>query len=119
MIHSKEYPTVVCFPFVGDVVGGSHISALNLIRRIDRRRFEPLVLLHAPDGPVAELFRREGIVFEPAPSAAHLNGSGARRNLQALLGGSWTMARFLRRRGCASSTPMPAAAMRPGRCRRG
>ena len=98
MIANIGNPTVVCFPFVGDVVGGSHISALNLIRRIDRDRYEPLVVLHQPAGAVARLFRDEGIGFEPAPTGGHLNGRGARRDLCALLADSWTLARFLRRR---------------------
>jgi glycosyltransferase involved in cell wall biosynthesis len=58
---------IVCFPFTGDVLGGSHISALGLIRRLDPRRFTPLVVLHEMDGPVAHLFRDAQIAVEPAP----------------------------------------------------
>ena len=52
-------PTVVAFPFVGELVGGSHISACGLIRALDRSRFTPLVLLQHPDGAVGRLFRLE------------------------------------------------------------
>lgn len=53
----------VCFPFVGDRLGGSHISALKLIEALDRARFTPLVVVHAADGPVARLFAERGIPF--------------------------------------------------------
>lgn len=69
---------VVCFPFIGDFVGGSHLSALGLIRNLDKSRFQPLVVLHYPDGPVAELFRREGIDFEKAPASNRLDRAGPR-----------------------------------------
>ena len=36
----------VLFPFVGDSVGGSHISALELARGLDTSRFEPVIALH-------------------------------------------------------------------------
>jgi glycosyltransferase involved in cell wall biosynthesis len=98
MIEEQAGQPMVCFPFVGDVIGGSHISALNLIRQLDHQRFRPLVVLHKPDGPVAELFRAEGIAFEPAPCTGHLGGLSAARDLRFLLGGSWTLARFLRQR---------------------
>lgn len=77
-------PVVVCFPFVGDFVGGSHVSALGLISNLDRSRFQPLVVLNYPEGPVAQLFRREGIIFETAPILHGLGLSGP-RNFKALL----------------------------------
>ncbi|WEX75782.1 glycosyltransferase family 4 protein [Sinorhizobium numidicum] len=69
---------VVCFPFIGDFVGGSHMSALGLIRNLPSSRFVPLVVLHHTDGPVADLFRREGIDFEAAPVLNRLERAGAR-----------------------------------------
>lgn len=69
----------VCFPFIGDLFGGSHLSALGLIKNLDRSRFTPLVVLQLPDGPVAEIFRREGIQFETAPAQHHL-ARGQRRD---------------------------------------
>jgi len=64
--------TTVCYPFVGDAVGGSHLSALGLIRQLDRRRYEPLIVLHETDGPLADLLRGEGIAFERAPDDTEL-----------------------------------------------
>jgi glycosyltransferase involved in cell wall biosynthesis len=59
--------TTVCFPFVGDLIGGSHVSAAGLIRRLDRARYTPLVLLQHPDGAMARFFAEAGIATEPAP----------------------------------------------------
>jgi glycosyltransferase involved in cell wall biosynthesis len=38
----------VGFPFSGDDIGGSHISALNLIASFDRERINPIVFVHHP-----------------------------------------------------------------------
>ena len=51
----------ICFPFTGDAIGGSHLSALGLLRQLDRTRFYPLVVVQYPDGKVARLFREHGI----------------------------------------------------------
>lgn len=75
---------VVCFPFIGDTVGGSHLSALGLIRNLDRSRFLPLVVLDYPDGPVADLFRREGINFATSPALNRLRRRGPRNGKAAL-----------------------------------
>ena len=95
----------VAFPFIHDSVGGSHISALNLIRHLDRDRFEPFVLLENPNGRVADLFRKEDIPFEPIeiskPTSDDAIGSSAgimsigRYGLTRV----WAMSRQLRRRG--------------------
>lgn len=64
-----EFAPRVCFPFVGRDVGGSHFSSLGLIRGIDRRRYEPLVLLQHLDGPVYEFFKDHGVPAAPAPAS--------------------------------------------------
>ncbi|MGI9506698.1 MAG: glycosyltransferase family 4 protein [Geminicoccaceae bacterium] len=73
-MDTSRKPTVIAFPFVGDSVGGSHMSALHLIRSLDREKFQPLVILHRDDGPVAELFEREKIPYEMAPVSRCLEG---------------------------------------------
>lgn len=75
--HDQGEPTVICFPFAGGLVGGSHISALELIRSLDPAHYEPLVLVHGREGPFGELLRAQGITAEPAPIEA-LSGNGAR-----------------------------------------
>lgn len=57
----------ICFPFVGKLVGGSHISTLGLIRQLDLQRFRPLVLLQHGEGAIAELFASAGVPCEIAP----------------------------------------------------
>lgn len=58
----------ICYPFMGNDVGGSHISALGLIKALDQRRFRPLIVVQE-QGDVADLFRVAG--FQPllAPTA--------------------------------------------------
>ncbi|MBO0663046.1 glycosyltransferase family 4 protein [Jiella sp. MQZ9-1] len=62
----------VCFPYVGDEVGGSHISSLKLIRNLDRRDVEPLIVLHRIDGPLAPFLTKEGFRFIHLPLPALL-----------------------------------------------
>lgn len=72
MRAAPHAPAVVCFPFIGDRVGGSHVSALSLIRHLDPARFMPLIVVHRPEGPLASLLQKEGLPFEAAPVADHL-----------------------------------------------
>jgi len=51
----------ICLPFSGDVIGGSHLSVLDLLRRIDRTRFDPLVVVQHPEGKLMRLFGDHGI----------------------------------------------------------
>jgi glycosyltransferase involved in cell wall biosynthesis len=68
---------VVCFPFAGDLVGGSHISALGLIAALDGERFRARVLVENPRGPIADLFASAGIAVEQSPALPRLR-HGAR-----------------------------------------
>ena len=60
-------PRSICFPFVGDDIGGSHISALKLIEHLDPARFRPRIVLHEA-GPLADHLDREGFPWERAPA---------------------------------------------------
>ena len=91
---------VVCIPFAGGLVGGSHLSAIKLIKALDHAQFEPLVLLHSAEGPLARLMADEGIRVEEAPVRGFLSpdtrpGLGA---FAALVDDMRRMIRFLRRR---------------------
>jgi hypothetical protein len=57
------------------MVGGSHLSAAKLIQNLDQARYRPVVVLHRPEGDLADLLRAGGIPFEPAPSERFLDGS--------------------------------------------
>ena len=55
-------PKIVCFPFVGDAVGGSHVSALELIWAMDRRKYMPLIVLHKR-GPLSDFLETNNTEF--------------------------------------------------------
>lgn len=58
-------PTRILFPFAGDTgLGGSHVSALNLITGLDPDRFDVRILLHQKLGMVGEYFRDMGLECE-------------------------------------------------------
>lgn len=59
----KGKPATICFPFVGDTVGGSHISAIKLIEGLDRDQFNPLIVLHDDTAELAKLISRLGLPF--------------------------------------------------------
>jgi glycosyltransferase involved in cell wall biosynthesis len=98
MANNGTSPVVVCFPFVGDRIGGSSISALNLIRHIDRDRYRPLILMHDVDGPAAQLFKDEDLDVEPAPIGQCATGTGRGSDLRFALRKAGSLARYLRAR---------------------
>lgn len=58
-------PIRILFPFVGgDVVGGSHQSALRLIRGLDRAQFAPVIVLHGGEGKLAEQIKASGLSYQ-------------------------------------------------------
>jgi glycosyltransferase involved in cell wall biosynthesis len=56
----------VLFPYVGDSVGGSHISSTLLIAHLDPARYEAVVVLQQ-EGPLADLLARMGITYQISP----------------------------------------------------
>lgn len=68
-------PARICFPFIGDTLGGSHFSALALARNLDPRRFDPVLVLHE-DGRLAEHLRAERVAFETAPLPCYVRAVG-------------------------------------------
>lgn len=93
--------TKLCFPFVGNLVGGSHISVAALIGNLDRTRFDVLVLLQHGKGPIAEYLRSEGIPFETAPTTAELDHGRPVKaaSIAQLIAAAPRLAGLLRRRG--------------------
>ncbi len=74
----EQTPVRVCFPFVGDTVGGSHLSALLLIHNLDRGRFAPLIVLHE-EGPLSKLLREQNIDYELLPISHYPTGKRGHR----------------------------------------
>lgn len=86
----------VLFPFVGDTVGGSHISALTLVRGLSGGRYEPATVVHS-EGPL-ETYLREvhlpwGRLQVPPPRG---NGWGL---LTSTAAGALPLARYLKAHG--------------------
>ena len=52
----------VCFPFVGDSIGGSHLSSIILIQELENTHFIPLVVLHKL-GPLATYLDERNIDY--------------------------------------------------------
>src|SRR5687768_10252629 len=50
----------VAFPFVGDSIGGSHVSAALLMQALPSQGFAPVAVLHT-QGPLLEWLRDRGI----------------------------------------------------------
>ena len=88
---------VVCFPFVGDSVGGAQLSARLLIRNL-RPPFRPLVVVHRP-GPLTQLFDDDGIPYRLAPLAPLVGESRGVAHLVDIARTTLPVRRFLRREG--------------------
>jgi glycosyltransferase involved in cell wall biosynthesis len=95
-----ERRTKICFPFSGDLIGGSHISVLGLLRNLDRRRFDPLVLVEEPEGEIARLMRDADVDVAsagPLPALRHGERAGL-RDAVGIVRASGPLARLLRER---------------------
>lgn len=62
MTCNASRPLRICFPIADRAreVGGSHISAMTLIQNLDRRRFDPEIILIGETGRVDLLARNSG-----------------------------------------------------------
>lgn len=87
----------ICFPFVGDAVGGSHISAAELITKLPPA-IQTLVLLHR-QGPLAEYLKSRKITFDIAPRADIVESAPLGRQMWAMGSVAPRLADFLRARG--------------------
>jgi glycosyltransferase involved in cell wall biosynthesis len=86
----------VCFPFVGDTVGGSHIAALELIKGLPQEGVEPVLVLHE-DGAFARMLREKGVPFMNAPAVSLVQPSGIFSQVVAMTAAMPRLAGFLRR----------------------
>lgn len=71
----------VAFPFVGDLIGGSHLSTMLLVEGLRGTPYEPVVLVHHT-GPLTRELDRQGVAWvKPrgiSPFANPLTGSHQR-----------------------------------------
>lgn len=88
---SKSRKTI-CFPFVGNDIGGSHFSAVKLIEALDPKIYDPIVVLHMTDGPVAPYLEERGVPYKVlsvgVPPSLRSKGGSTFSNL-------FSMARFV------------------------
>ncbi len=54
----------VLFPFVGDSVGGSHRSTIELYKALKSREIDAVILLHYDNGPLSKLLKIEKIPYK-------------------------------------------------------
>lgn len=55
----------IYFPFAADIdVGGGHRSAMLLIRHLNQRRFQPILILHGREGPAGRWLATHGADLE-------------------------------------------------------
>ncbi len=95
-------PARICYPFVGDSFGGSHISALTLIRNLDRQRFEPLIVVHER-GPLTEHLEQMGLDYTLLPLRRYVGRDASLAGHLAAIGRTLpTLYRFLRRSGAGA-----------------
>ncbi len=97
-MNKDSKPKVVCFPFVGDSIGGSHRSAILLLKNLDPGRYLPLVVVHE-DGPLVSHLREEGITpqFLPLKNIYVGKSKGIVGHLSAIMKTAPTLARFMKR----------------------
>jgi len=91
-------PLRVCYPFVGNNVGGSHISTTMLIEHLNRRLVEPCVVLHE-EGKLSDYLGSRGMDFELLQVMEFFKPPyWSLRNFASLLTQTWRISRFLKRR---------------------
>ena len=63
----------ICYPFPGRFLGGSHLCILEVLKHINTRNFEPLVVVHR-EGQISDAFRDAGIDSEVLGGKAEPKG---------------------------------------------
>ena len=59
----------ILFPFVGDSIGGSHISTLTLYSSLVDSNISALIVLHEDNGPLSQYLRNKKISFSVLKSS--------------------------------------------------
>ena len=53
----------ILFPFVGDSVGGSHLSTIELCKTLKENGYDVIILLHDQSGPLASILRQNDLEY--------------------------------------------------------
>lgn len=83
----------IAFPFVGDSVGGSQISALQLINALNAETYEAVVVLHQT-GPLSDYFDKLNFKYSLLPLSRYVGGGST--ILDHVLGAAHTTPRLWR-----------------------
>ena len=70
----------ICYPFIGDSVGGSHRSTLLLINKLDRSKFDPVIVVHEK-GLLTDHLERNGIKYFLLPLPTYAGSSPKLRHV--------------------------------------
>ena len=54
--------SVICFPFIGDSIGGSHISSLELIKELKKKKYNVKIVLHEK-GILSKYLKKKNIQY--------------------------------------------------------
>lgn len=85
----------ICYPFTGDTIGGSHISAALLIENLRGSRFEPVVVLHQ-EGALGQYLQARSISYEIVPLPSAFFGKRRWSRLAGLVSSLSRLNRFIR-----------------------
>ncbi len=85
----SDRPIVVCYPFIGDKIGGSHISTIKLVQGLDTQRIRPIVAVHEREGDLAPLLDCQGLDVIPAPDVEILATRRQRRTNAGRVSNLW------------------------------
>jgi len=88
----------ILFPFVGDTIGGSHISTLILVKELKKKGYEATIGLHLIDGPLAKYLESNKIDYICLPSVKFIKNKFTRvRTILLLISLFFPLLIFLKR----------------------
>ena len=58
----------ILFPFVGDSIGGSHISTIELIRELKNKGVDVSIVLHVENGPLSFFLNKQELSYSFVPA---------------------------------------------------
>jgi glycosyltransferase involved in cell wall biosynthesis len=95
MRASNGRQPTVCFPFIGHVVGGSHLSSLLLIEGLRDRGFGVVTAVHR-SGALTDLLSQRGIEWVPVEVPEAVWRSSTTTHVRGLLSAQGPLRSFLR-----------------------
>lgn len=73
-LRDRSRCITIFFPFIGDTIGGSHLSALSLIKELRAREmFTPIIGLHDHDGAFADYLKQRDYECATVPEVEIVN----------------------------------------------